>query len=269
MDIGTGKDLDDYIVETANGSVAIPHHLIDICAAGERYNVFRFQNDSLQVYTDIIARHRCPIMCGGSGLYIESVLRGYRMQDVPQNDALRARLDGMTLSELTSLLATYKQLHNTTDVDTPKRAIRAIEIAEYYRSHPVDERPFPKLQSIVFGVDVSRELRRERISDRLRRRLDDGMIDEVRSLLESLSPDDLIYYGLEYKFLTLYIIGHLTYDEMVRQLEIAIHQFAKRQMTYFRGMERRGVHIHWIDGAMSMDDKVQTIINTLNEKQER
>ncbi|MCF0188719.1 MAG: tRNA (adenosine(37)-N6)-dimethylallyltransferase MiaA [Bacteroidaceae bacterium] len=237
MDLGTGKDLDEY------GD--IPYHLIDICPAGEKYNVFRFQNDFLAAYNDIVARHRTPILCGGSGLYIESVLRGYRLQDVPQNDELRASLAGKSIEELTGILSSYKSLHNTTDVDTAKRAIRAIEIEEFYRTHPIDERPFPHIDSYVIGVDVPREVRRERISRRLRARLDSGMVEEVRALLTRLAPEDLIYYGLEYKFLTLYIIGRLTYDGMVTQLETAIHQFAKRQMTYFRGMERRGVTIHW------------------------
>ena len=251
MDLGTGKDIADY--------GAVPYHLIDICEAGEKYNVFRYQNDFLAAYEDICGRGRRPILCGGSGLYVESVLRGYRLQDVPQNAALRERLEQKSLEELTEILRGYKQLHNTTDVDTAKRAIRAIEIEEYYREHPVDERPFPKIPAVVIGIDVPREVRRERISRRLRDRLDAGMVDEVRRLLERVAPEDLIYYGLEYKYLTQYVIGELTYDEMVRQLEIAIHQFAKRQMTYFRGMERRGVAITWIDGPLTMEEKIKRI----------
>ena len=251
MDLGTGKDSADY--------GAVPYHLIDICEAGEKYNVFRYQNDFLAAYEDICGRGRHPILCGGSGLYVESVLRGYRLQDVPQNAALRERLEQKSLEELTEILRGYKQLHNTTDVDTAKRAIRAIEIEEYYREHPVDERPFPKIPAVVIGIDVPREVRRERISRRLRDRLDAGMVDEVRRLLERVAPEDLIYYGLEYKYLTQYVIGELTYDEMVRQLEIAIHQFAKRQMTYFRGMERRGVAITWIDGTLEMEEKIKMI----------
>ncbi|MCF0184247.1 MAG: tRNA (adenosine(37)-N6)-dimethylallyltransferase MiaA [Bacteroidaceae bacterium] len=251
MDLGTGKDIADY--------GAVPYHLIDICEAGEKYNVFRYQNDFLAAYEDICGRGRHPILCGGSGLYVESVLRGYRLQDVPQNAALRERLEQKSLEELTEILRGYKQLHNTTDVDTAKRAIRAIEIEEYYREHPVDERPFPKIPAVVIGIDVPREVRRERISRRLRDRLDAGMVDEVRRLLERVAPEDLIYYGLEYKYLTQYVIGELTYDEMVRQLEIAIHQFAKRQMTYFRGMERRGVAITWIDGTLEMEEKIKMI----------
>ena len=251
MDLGTGKDIADY--------GAVPYHLIDICEAGEKYNVFRYQNDFLAAYEDICGRGRRPILCGGSGLYVESVLRGYRLQDVPQNAALRERLEQKSLEELTEILRGYKQLHNTTDVDTAKRAIRAIEIEEYYREHPVDERPFPKIPAVVIGIDVPREVRRERISRRLRDRLDAGMVDEVRRLLERVAPEDLIYYGLEYKYLTQYVIGELTYDEMVRQLEIAIHQFAKRQMTYFRGMERRGVAITWIDGTLPMEEKIKRI----------
>ena len=251
MDLGTGKDIADY--------GAVPYHLIDICEAGEKYNVFRYQNDFLAAYEDICGRGRHPILCGGSGLYVESVLRGYRLQDVPQNAALRERLEQKSLEELTEILRGYKQLHNTTDVDTAKRAIRAIEIEEYYREHPVDERPFPKIPAVVIGIDVPREVRRERLSRRLRDRLDAGMVDEVRRLLERVAPEDLIYYGLEYKYLTQYVIGELTYDEMVRQLEIAIHQFAKRQMTYFRGMERRGVAITWIDGTLEMEEKIKMI----------
>lgn len=238
MDIGTGKDLCEY------GEV--PVHLIDICDAGDKYNVFEFQRDFLASYSDIVKRGKTPILCGGSGLYLESVLRGYRLQDVPQNPGLRASLAGKSLDELTQLLATYKRLHNTTDVDTTQRAIRAIEIEEYYRTHPVDERPFPKIEGPVFGIDVPRDVRRQRITARLHARLAEGMVDEVRGLLERVPAEDLIYYGLEYKFLTLHITGQLTYDEMTSQLECAIHQFAKRQMTYFRGMERRGIKINWI-----------------------
>ena len=256
MDIGTGKDIAEY--------GAVPYHLIDICEAGEKYNVFRFQHDFLAAYDDVTARGRQPILCGGSGLYVESVLRGYRMQDVPQNAELRASLEGKSLAELSDILATYKRLHNTTDVDTAKRAIRAIEIEEYYRVHPVDERPFPKVDSIVFGIDVPREVRRDRISQRLRRRLDDGMVDEVRGLLGKVSPEDLIYYGLEYKYLTLHVTGQLDYDDMVSQLETAIHQFAKRQMTYFRGMERRGVKVHWVDGTLPAEDIAGNMLRMLH-----
>ncbi len=256
MDIGTGKDLADYVVDGR----MIPYHLIDIAEPGSKYNVFEYQRDFLQAYEDIVGRGRPVILCGGTGLYLESVLRSYRLVPVPENPALREALATRTLGELTEILSGYKRLHNTTDVDTVKRAIRAIEIEEYYREHRIDERPFPHLHSLVVGLDVSRELRRERISTRLRARLDEGMVDEVRGLLDKgIAPDDLIYYGLEYKFLTLYIIGEITYEQMCHDLEIAIHQFAKRQMTWFRGMERRGVPIRWLDSTLSTADKVQQI----------
>jgi len=260
MDLGTGKDLDEYVVDGRR----VPYHLIDIVDAGYKYNVFEYQRDFLAVYERLRAARQIPVLCGGTGMYLESVLRGYRLVEVPENRALRASLEGKSLDELTEMLRGYKQLHNTTDVDTCKRAIRAIEIEEYYRTNDVDVRPFPKIKSLTVGLDVSRELRRERISRRLRERLDQGMIDEVRGILASgVSPDDLIYYGLEYKFLTMYVIGQLTYDEMVNRLEIAIHQFAKRQMTYFRGMERRGVPIRWIDSELSTEEKVECICQML------
>jgi len=260
MDLGTGKDLDEYVVDGRR----VPYHLIDIVDAGYKYNVFEYQRDFLAVYERLRAARQIPVLCGGTGMYLESVLRGYRLVEVPENRALRASLEGKSLDELTEMLRGYKQLHNTTDVDTCKRAIRAIEIEEYYRTNDVDVRPFPKIKSLTVGLDVSRELRRERISRRLRERLDQGMIDEVRGILASgVSPDDLIYYGLEYKFLTMYVIGQLTYDEMVNRLEIAIHQFAKRQMTYFRGMERRGVPIRWIDSELPTEEKVECICQML------
>lgn len=243
MDLGTGKDLDDYRC----GDTAVPYHLIDIAEPGTKYNVYEYQRDFLEAYNDIRSRGKRVILCGGTGLYLESVLRGYRLSPVPQNDELRARLKGRSLAELTEILSQYKQLHNTTDVDSAQRAIRAIEIAEYYKHTPVDDRPFPTLTSWNIGIDVDRETRRSRISRRLRERLESGMADEVRALLdEGIKDEDLIYYGLEYKYLTLYVTGRLTYEEMFTQLEIAIHQFAKRQMTWFRGMERRGVEIHWM-----------------------
>ena len=243
MDLGTGKDLDDYRI----GDRSVPYHLIDIVEPGTKYNVFEYQRDFLEAYNDIRRRGRKAVLCGGTGLYIESVLRAYRLSPVPQNPELRERLADKSLEELTALLATYKSLHNTTDVDTAQRAIRAIEIEEYYRQTPLDRRPFPKIESLTLGVDVSREVRRERISQRLRKRLDEGMCGEVERLLaEGIKPEDLIYYGLEYKYVTLYVTGQITFDEMAQQLEIAIHQFAKRQMTWFRGMERRGTPILWI-----------------------
>lgn len=258
MDLGTGKDLDDYVV---NGT-RIPYHLIDICAPGSKYNVFEFQRDFLQVYQEVKGRGRLPILCGGTGLYVESVLRGYRLLPVPENHELRARLAGESLETLTEMLRGYKELHNTTDVDNVKRAIRAIEIEEYYRTVPVEERAFPEIHSLVIEVDIDRETRRAKISRRLKERLDAGMVDEVRGLIAGgVAPEDLIYYGLEYKFLTQYVIGELTYDEMYRGLEIAIHQFAKRQMTWFRGMEKRGVKSIKIDAALPMVEKVEKIKN--------
>lgn len=262
MDLGTGKDLADYTVD----GVQIPYHLIDIAEPGYKYNVFEFQRDFLKAYEDICSRGKLPILCGGTGMYLESVLKGYRLMPVPENPELRERLADRSLEELTELLKTYKTLHNSTDVDTVKRAIRAIEIEEYYRRHPVAEREFPTIHSLIVGVDIDRDLRREKISRRLKQRLDEGMVDEVRRLLdEGIAPEDLIYYGLEYKYLTMHVTGELTFDEMYRQLEIAIHQFAKRQMTWFRGMERRGFTIHWIDASQPMEDKVAQIQQLLNE----
>jgi tRNA dimethylallyltransferase len=262
MDLGTGKDLNEYMVDGRE----IPYHLIDIVDAGYKYNVFEYQRDFLKVYEDLRTEGKMPVLCGGTGMYLESVLRGYRLVEVPENTELRASLSDRSLDELTDILRGYKQLHNTTDVDTCKRAIRAIEIEEYYRANNVNVREFPTIKSLTIGLDVSRELRRERISRRLRERLEQGMVDEVRGILASgVAPEDLIYYGLEYKFLTMYVIGELTYDEMVSQLEIAIHQFAKRQMTYFRGMERRGVSIHWLDAELPTEEKVEQIVNLLSE----
>lgn len=256
MDLGTGKDLADYTIEGRQ----IPYHLIDIVEPGYKYNVFEYQRDFLKAYQDIRSRGMLPILCGGTGMYIESVLKGYRLVPVPEDEALRTRLADKSLEELTDILKTYKTLHNSTDVDTVKRAIRAIEIEEYYLQHPVEEREFPAINGLIVGVDIDRDLRREKISRRLKQRLDEGMVDEVRRLLdEGIAPENLIYYGLEYKFLTLHVTGQLTFDEMYRQLEIAIHQFAKRQMTWFRGMERRGFTIHWINAADSMESKLEQI----------
>lgn len=260
MDIGTGKDLSDYVVD----GVSIPYHLIDIVDPGYKYNLFEYQRDFLLAYNAIRQKGRQPILCGGTGLYIESILKGYKLVPVPENPSLRAELERYELPQLTEKLKTYKQLHNTTDVDTKKRAIRAIEIEEYYLEHEAEIPEFPKINSLVIGVDIERELRREKISKRLRSRLDEGMVDEVKNILASgVSPDDLIYYGLEYKYLTNYVIGKMTYDDMVSELEIAIHQFAKRQMTWFRGMERRGFTIHWIDATLPMETKIQKILSFL------
>ena len=262
MDIGTGKDIAEYTRE----GVTVPSHLLDIVDAGEKYNLFEFQRDFLTAYEDIRLRGAFPIMCGGSGLYVESVLKGYRLLPVPENPELRAALEEKSLEELTALLATCKQLHNNTDTDNKKRAIRAIEIEEYYRTCPVEERYFPQINALTVGVMVDREVRRERISRRLRERLAAGMVDEVKGLLDSgLEPEQLIYYGLEYKYLTLFLTGAMGYDDMVNGLEIAIHQFAKRQMTWFRGMEKRGVQIHWLDGSLPADVLVEQIKKMMYE----
>lgn len=262
MDLGTGKDLEDYTIAGSQ----VPYHLIDICEPGYKYNVFEYQRDFLQAYEQIVAKGKVPVLCGGTGMYLESVLKGYRLIPVPENPSLRQALADKTLEELTDMLGRYKTLHNTTDVDTVKRAIRAIEIEEYYLRTEVDEREFPQLESLVIGVDIDRELRREKISRRLHQRLDEGMVEEVRRLLdEGIPAENLIYYGLEYKYLTQYVIGEMEYDDMVRQLEIAIHQFAKRQMTWFRGMERRGIKIHWIDACRPMEEKVEQILCLMNQ----
>ena len=261
MDLGTGKDLVDYTVEGRQ----VPYHLIDIVEPGYKYNVFEYQRDFLKAYQEITAKNKLPILCGGTGMYIESVLKGYRLLPVPENPELRASLEGKSLEELTGILEGYKKLHNSTDVDTAKRAIRAIEIEEYYKQQPAEYREFPTLKSLIIGVDIDRELRREKITCRLKQRLDEGMVEEVRGLLaEGIDPENLIYYGLEYKFLTQYAIGELTFDEMFHQLETAIHQFAKRQMTWFRGMERRGFTIHWLDATLPMEEKIEHITNLIN-----
>ena len=261
MDLGTGKDLVDY---TVNGH-EVPYHLIDIVEPGYKYNVFEYQRDFLKAYEEITAKGKLPVLCGGTGMYVESVLKGYRLLPVPENPELRASLEGKSLEELTHILEGYKKLHNSTDVDTAKRAIRAIEIEEYYKQQPPEYREFPSLHSLIVGVNIDRELRREKITRRLKQRLEEGMVEEVRGLLaEGIHPDNLIYYGLEYKFLTQYVIGELTYEEMYLQLETAIHQFAKRQMTWFRGMERRGFTIHWLDATLPMEEKLEQIINLIN-----
>ena len=269
MDIGTGKDLADYIVETTQGdrhSVRIPYHLIDIREPGTKYNLFEYQQDFFDAYEDIRSRGAVPILCGGTGLYIEAVLKGYKLSPVPQNQELRDRLDGKSLAELTQMLTELKSrnntnMHNTTDVDSCQRAIRAIEIETYNLEHPMPKRELPSVDSIIIGVNIDRELRREKITHRLKARLEEGMVEEVKQLLdEGIPADDLIYYGLEYKFVTEYLTGRLSYDEMFTRLEIAIHQFAKRQMTWFRGMERRGFKINWLEATLPMEEKIKNII---------
>ncbi len=266
MDIGTGKDLGDYILKIKDEIVKIPYHLIDICEPGTKYNLFQYQQDFYDAYQDICRRGVVPILCGGTGLYIEAVLKGYKLSPVPQNPELRQRLESKSLEELTEMLVELKEkngsnMHNKTDVDSCQRAIRAIEIETYNLEHPMPRRELPPVDSLIVGVHIDREQRREKISRRLKARLEEGMIDEVKALLaQGIPSEDLLYYGLEYKFVTEYIIGNTTYDEMFQHLEIAIHQFAKRQMTWFRGMERRGFKIHWIDAMQPMDDKVKEIL---------
>ena len=259
MDLGTGKDLEEY------GSV--PYHLIDICDAGYRYNLFEYLRDEAQACSDIRARGHLPILCGGTGLYVESVLKGLALPPVPENPTLRQKLAPLSLEELTRMLASMKKLHNTTDVDTAQRAIRAIEIETYYEAHPdlaPSEASRPVIDAVIVGVDIDRDSRRRRISTRLCERLAHGMVEEVASLLASgVEPDSLIYYGLEYKFVTLHCLGRLSLEEMTEQLEIAIHQFAKRQMTWFRGMERRGFKIHWLPYDMPSGEFVDEVRNLL------
>lgn len=269
MDIGTGKDLADYTIDDRQ----IPYHLIDIAEPGTKYNLFQYQHDFHVAYNDIRSRGKLPILCGGTGLYIEAVLGGYQLSPVPQNPELRSRLEGKSLAELTEMLVELKRknsstMHNHTDVDTAQRAIRAIEIETYNLEHPTPERQLPSVDSLIIGIDINRDLRREKITRRLKARLDEGMADEIRALIdEGIAPADLIYYGLEYKYITEYVVGSISYDEMFRQLEIAIHQFAKRQMTWFRGMERRGYKINWIDATLPMEEKVATILRFMDNEE--
>lgn len=269
MDIGTGKDLEDYTVE----GKLIPYHLIDICDAGTKYNLFQYQQDFYDAYLDITHRGVLPILCGGTGLYIESVLKGYHLSPVPQNPALRTSLEGKTLEELTDMLVHLKakngsNMHNRTDVDTAQRAIRAIEIETYNLEHPMPERELPAVDSLVIGVSIDRDARRDKITRRLKQRLENGMVEEIKGLLDRGIPaENLLYYGLEYKFITEYVIGKTSYEEMLRGLEIAIHQFAKRQMTWFRGMERRGFTIHWIDALQPMEQKVEQVLELMKSNQ--
>jgi tRNA dimethylallyltransferase len=261
MNLGTGKDYDDYLV---NG-FPIPCHLIDIADPGYKYNVFEYQRDFNKVYADLKKRKKFPIVCGGSGMYADSIITGYKMFEVPPDTGLRCELEKKSMEELKEILATFKNLHNTTDTDSKKRVIRAIEIEHSNKNKGNIRSAFPKLKVLLVGVLFDRDTRRRRISERLKQRLDNGMIDEVKDLIaKGINTDTLIYYGLEYKFITLYLTGKLSYHEMASDLEIAIHQFAKRQMTWFRGMERRGIKIHWIDGMLSMEEKVEMVIELLN-----
>jgi len=256
MTLGTGKDLGEYVVE----GKLIPYHLIDICDPGEKYNIFEFQRDFHTVFESLKKKGKLPVLCGGSGLYIESVLKGYKLLDVPENKELREELKDKPLNELEQILRSYKKLHNKTEVDSAQRAIRAIEIEDFYLKQNPEQRDYEPINSLIIGVDIDRDLRRGKISRRLKSRLEEGMAEEVKGLLEAgISAEDLIYYGLEYKYLTLYVTGKISYQEMYDQLEIAIHQFAKRQMTWFRGMERRGITIHWLKAEMPLEEKVEAV----------
>lgn len=271
MDIGTGKDLSEYQMDGKQ----IPYHLIDIEEAGQKYNLFRFQEDFNAAYEDITSRGVQPILCGGTGLYMEAVLKGYALSPVPQDDKLRKKLSTRSLGELKELLIWLKgrngsAMHNETDVDTVSRAVRAIEIEFHNLRHSVDTRRVPAVGSLIVGLDVDRDVRRERITTRLKARLEEGMVEEVRRLLEKdgITKEDLMYYGLEYKYVTAYVVGEMSYEDMFNQLEIAIHQFAKRQMTWFRGMERRGFNIHWLDASIPMADKLAQIERWMEQEDE-
>jgi len=260
MDLGTGKDLDEYNIDGRT----IPCHLIDIADPGYKYNVFEYQRDFIRVYNELKQRNVFPVICGGSGMYLDSIISGYSMFEVPPDSGLRTRLEKKSMEELTGILSTYKKLHNTTDTDTKKRIVRAIEIEHFNSFSKKKQTKFPDLKSLVIGVMTDRQTRRERISARLRQRLDAGMVEEVKKLLiNGISREALVYYGLEYKFITLYLTGEMKYDDMVKNLEIAIYRFAKRQMTWFRGMERKGIIIHWINAELPMDEKVERVMELL------
>jgi tRNA dimethylallyltransferase len=262
MDLGTGKDYDDYLVD----GTRIPCHLIDIADPGYKYNVFEYQRDFNKVYSDLRKRKVFPVVCGGSGMYADSIITGYKMFEVPPDSGLRIELEKKSMDELREILSTYKSLHNTTDIDSKKRIIRAIEIEHSSKNKASNHSVFPRVKALIAGVRFDRDTRRRRISERLGQRLDTGMIDEVKQLIESgVDPETLIYYGLEYKFITLFLTGKISGDEMLKDLEIAIHQFAKRQMTWFRGMERRGITIHWIEGELPMEEKVERVMGLLIE----
>lgn len=260
MDLGTGKDYDEYMISGRR----IPFHLIDIADPGYKYNLFEYQRDFIEIYRNLRERDVFPVVCGGSGMYIDSIVKGYEMFEVPPDSGLRARLEKKSMEELVSILTTYKKLHNVTDLDTKKRVIRAIEIEHFNHVTVRKQKKFPSLKPLVIGIMVDREIRRRRISERLLERLRTGMVDEVRSLLDSgVSKETLMYYGLEYKYITLYLTGVINYETMVSELEIAIQQFAKRQMTWFRGMERKGTTIHWIDERLPKDEKVEKVLKLL------
>jgi tRNA dimethylallyltransferase len=260
MDLGTGKDYNDYLVD----GIRLPCHLIDIADPGYKYNVFEYQRDFIKVFSNLKERKVFPVVCGGSGMYADSIITGYKMFEVSPDSGLRFELEKKSMEELKEILSTYKSLHNTTDIDTKKRVIRAIEIEHFNRNQGKQNTEFPKVRSLVVGVMLDRESRRRRITERLRQRIDAGMVDEVKHLIDmGINAETLIYYGLEYKFITLYLTGKLSFNEMFRDLEIAIHQFSKRQMTWFRGMERRGIKINWLDGNLPMVEKVERVMELL------
>jgi tRNA dimethylallyltransferase len=260
MNLGTGKDLADYTVEGRQ----IPYHLVDIADAGSQFNVFEFQRQFIQAYHDIRARRKFPVFCGGSGLYLEAVLRGYKLTQVPSDKQRREELSGLSLEELGRILKSYKTVHNSSDTETKNRAIRAIEIEEYLLLHPDPVFDFPEINSLIVGIQYDRDTRRERITSRLKQRLAEGMVEEVQGLLDSgLTIEELTWYGLEYKYITLYLSGQMAEDEMIERLNIAIHQFAKRQMTWFRKMERDGFEIRWLDGFMPVEEKIAYILECL------
>jgi tRNA dimethylallyltransferase len=263
MNLGTGKDYHDYLVD---GS-PIPFHLIDIVDPGYKYNVFEYQRDFNKVYSDLKRRKIFPVVCGGSGMYADSIISGYKMFEVPPDSGLRVELEKKSMEELKEILLTYKNIHNTTDLDTKKRVIRAIEIEHSSRNKAKQGIEFPKVKALLTGIIFERDKRRKMITERLKQRLDSGMVDEVKNLIDQgIDTETLIYYGLEYKFITLFLTGKISYSEMVRDLEIAIHQFAKRQMTWFRGMERRGIKIHWIDGMLPIEEKVEKVMALLGRE---
>ena len=262
MNIGTGKDYNDYIVN----NIPVPYHLVDIADPGYKYNVFEFQNDFLSVYEDIVSREKFPVLCGGTGLYIEAVTKGYRLINVPVNQYLRDELGKLEMDELSEILVSFRKLHNKTDIVDKKRLIRAIEIEKFYAEDKVKDFEYPEIKNLYVGILPELETRRKIISIRLATRPEQGLIHDVDDLLKSgVSKEDLCYYGLEYKYITNYLTCELDYSEMSKRLEIAIHQFAKRQMTWFRGMERRGLQIHWINEEVSLNEKVDIIIDLLKK----
>ncbi len=260
MDLGTGKDLDDFLVD----GMMVPFHQIDIADPGYEYNVYEFQRDFLQAYAEIKSRNKKPVLCGGTGLYIEAAIGGYRLQKVPENPALRKKLDTMEMKELVAMLGRLKTLHNITDTTDRERLLRAIEIASHEREHKAGSFDYPEINAKIFGIWFDRPVLRRRITHRLEQRIAEGMVKEVEGLIgQGLKPDQLMFYGLEYRYLTHYVTGKISYDEMFRKLNTAIHQFAKRQVTWFRRMEKKGYDIHWIDGELPLESKINIVIESL------